>query len=220
MLEVKSIYLYRNKKQILSNFNLILKKKDMVLLIGENGVGKSSLLDTIVGLIKPQSGHISIQGQSLKEIGTQKKKFFTYLPHENCLKDSFSIEENIRIWLNLNSIKPDDKKIYRKLKIFNLFDIKDRLIKSLSHGQKKKVSLSKLLFSKTKLWILDEPLNGLDEKSIQIFKSICSKHIKNDGSILFSSHIDPKLKIAKKVFLKKKSHKKISNFFFDEWGKL
>ena len=91
MLEVKSIYLYRNKKQILSNFNLILKKKDMVLLIGENGVGKSSLLDTIVGLIKPQSGHISIQGQSLKEIGTQKKKFFTYLPHENCLKDSFSM---------------------------------------------------------------------------------------------------------------------------------
>ena len=144
MLEVKSIYLYRNKKQILSNFNLILKKKDMVLLIGENGVGKSSLLDTIVGLIKPQSGHISIQGQSLKEIGTQKKKFFTYLPHENCLKDSFSIEENIRIWLNLNSIKPDDKKIYRKLKIFNLFDIKDRLIKSLSNETLKQAYITKI----------------------------------------------------------------------------
>ena len=55
MLEVKSIYLYRNKKQILSNFNLILKKKDIILLLGENGVGKSSLLDTIVGLIEPYS---------------------------------------------------------------------------------------------------------------------------------------------------------------------
>ena len=75
MLEVKSIYLNRNKKQILSNFNLILKKKTMVLLLGENGAGKSSLLDTIVGLIKPQSGEILIDGQTLEEIETQKKNF-------------------------------------------------------------------------------------------------------------------------------------------------
>ena len=73
MLEVKSIYLYRNKKQILSNFNLILKKKDIILLLGENGVGKSSLLDTIVGLIEPYSGNIFIQGQSLKEIESKKR---------------------------------------------------------------------------------------------------------------------------------------------------
>ena len=76
MLEVKSIYLNRNKKQILSNFNLILKKNTMLLLLGENGVGKSSLLDTIVGLIKPQSGEILIDGQSLEEIESQKKKNF------------------------------------------------------------------------------------------------------------------------------------------------
>ena len=71
MLEVKSIYLNRNKKQILSNFNLILKKKTMVLLLGENGAGKSSLLDTIVGLIKPQSGEVLFDGQTLEEIETQ-----------------------------------------------------------------------------------------------------------------------------------------------------
>ena len=74
MLEIKSIYLNRNKKQILSNFNLILKKKDMILLLGENGAGKSSLLDTIVGLIEPQSGEVLFEGKSLMEIETQKKK--------------------------------------------------------------------------------------------------------------------------------------------------
>ena len=73
MLEIKSIYLNRNKKQILSNFNLILKKKDMILLLGENGAGKSSLLDTIVGLIEPQSGEVLFEGKSLMEIETQKK---------------------------------------------------------------------------------------------------------------------------------------------------
>ena len=74
---------------------------------------------------------------------------------------------------------------------------------NLSHGQKKKVSLTKLLFSSAKLWILDEPLNGLDEKSIKVFKNICEKHTKTDGAILFTSHIDPKLKITKKITLQK-----------------
>ena len=73
MLEVKSIYLNRNKKQILSNFSLTLKKKNMILLLGDNGVGKSSLLDTIAGLIKPQSGEIFIEGKPLKEIESKKK---------------------------------------------------------------------------------------------------------------------------------------------------
>ena len=220
MLEIKSIYLNRNKKQILSNFNLILKKKDMILLLGENGVGKSSLLDTIVGLIEPQSGEVLFEGKSLMEIETQKKKYFTYIPHENCLKDSFTIDENIKMWLDLNSILLDEKKIHKKFKVFDLFDIKDQLVRNLSHGQKKKVNLTKLLFSNTKLWIMDEPLNGLDERSINIFKNICTKHINSQGAILLSSHIDPKLTKAKKVILKRKNIKKINNNFFSEWGKL
>ena len=76
MLEVKSIYLNRNKKQILSNFNLVLKKKNMILILGENGVGKSSLLDTIVGLIKPQSGEILIDGKSVNDMENKKKRLF------------------------------------------------------------------------------------------------------------------------------------------------
>ena len=220
MLEVKSIYLNRNKKQILSNFNLILKKKTMVLLLGENGAGKSSLLDTIVGLIKPQSGEVLFDGQTLEEIETQKKKYFTYIPHEICLRDSFSIAENIDIWLNLHSIKLNTKQISKKLEVFDLQRIKDQLVRNLSHGQKKKVSLTKLLFSNTKLWIMDEPINGLDKKSVQTFNSICTQHIKEGGSVLFTSHIYPKFKITKKVLLKKFCNKKLYKNSFDSWGKL
>ena len=82
MLEVKSIYLNRNKKQILSNFSLTLKKKNMILLLGDNGVGKSSLLDTITGLIKPQSGEIFIEGKPLKEIESKKKAVYLYTSWE------------------------------------------------------------------------------------------------------------------------------------------
>ena len=86
--------------------------------------------------------------------------------------------------------------------------------------KKKKITLTKLLFSNTKLWIMDEPLNGLDQKSVKVFKVICEKHTKAGGAILFSSHIDPKLKITKKITLHKINNIKITNEFFNKWGKL
>ena len=94
------------------------------------------------------------------------------------------------------------------------------MVRNLSHGQKKKVSLSKLLFSNTKLWLLDEPLNGLDHNSHNILKKILLKHQNNQGSILISSHIDPKIKITKKIILKKKINKKLIDKSFNQWNKL
>ena len=67
---------------------------------------------------------------------------------------------------------------------------------------------------------MDEPINGLDKKSVQIFSSICTQHIKEDGSVLFTSHIYPKFKITKKVLLKKFCNKKLYKNSFDSWGKL
>ena len=74
---------------------------------------ENQVFDTIVGLIEPQSGEVLFEGKSILEIETQKK-YFTYIPHENCLKDSFTIDENIK-WLDLNSIL-DKKVIHKNLK--------------------------------------------------------------------------------------------------------
>ena len=68
---------------------------------------------------------------------------------------------------------------------------------------KKKVALTKLLFSKSKLWLLDEPLNGIDSKTITVLKQIMVQHIKKNGSILFSSHVKIDLKLTKRIILKK-----------------
>jgi len=220
MLEVKSIYLYRNKKQIFSDFSLFLKKNQIILLVGENGVGKSSLLDTIAGLIQPQSGSIKIEGRHIQDIGISKKEIFTYIPHQSCLMENFSVLENLKIWMELNSLKIKEEIIDHNLKILNLKSLKDQLVRNLSHGQKKKVSLSKLLFSNTKLWLLDEPLNGLDQNSHNVFKRILLRHKNNQGSILFSSHIDPKIKLTKKIILKKKINKKFIDKSFNQWNKL
>ena len=90
-----------------------------------------------------------------------------------------------------------------KLKFFNLTNLQDKLVNKLSHGQKKKVALTKLLFSNARLWLLDEPFNGIDKNSSSLLKTIMIQHLKNNGGILFSSHIEPDIKLTKKVMLKK-----------------
>ena len=105
ILEIKSIYLTRNRRLIFDNFNLKLKKSQIMILLGKNGSGKTSLLDLIVGLIKPQKGRIKINGIALEELGKLKKNLFTYLPHKDSLKENLTIKENLCIWLDLSNLK-------------------------------------------------------------------------------------------------------------------
>jgi len=203
MLEVSSIYLYRNRKQVFKDFSLNLKNSEIILLEGENGVGKTSLLNMISGLINPDKGFIKICRKSIIELGNQKKKIFTYIPDKNCLKENLSVNENLKSWLKLSNLKVNDNSYQKALNTFSIDNIQETLVKSLSHGQKKKVALTKLLFSKSKLWLLDEPLNGIDTKTITVLKKIMVQHIKKNGSILFSSHVKIDLKLTKRIILKK-----------------
>lgn len=207
MLEVNSIYLYRNRKQVFKDFSLNLKNSEIVLLEGENGVGKTSLLNMISGLISPDKGFIKICTKSIIELGNQKKKIFTYIPDKNCLKDNLSVNENLKNWLKLSDLKVNNQNYQKALSTFSLYNIQESLVKNLSHGQKKKVALTKLLFSKSKLWLLDEPLNGLDTKTITALKKIMVQHIRKNGSILFSSHVKLDVKLTKRIILKKITNK-------------
>ena len=207
MLEVSSIYLYRNRKQVFKNFSLNLKNSEIVLLEGENGVGKTSLLNMISGLISPDKGFIKICTKSIIELGNQRKKIFTYIPDKNCLKDNLSVNENLKNWLKLSDLTVNNNNYQKALNTFSLYNIQESLVKNLSHGQKKKVALTKLLFSKSKLWLLDEPLNGLDTKTITVLKKIMVQHIRKNGSILFSSHVKLDVKLTKRIILKKITNK-------------
>lgn len=217
MLELKSIYLNRNKKQIFRNFNLNLKEKQIILLLGQNGTGKTTLLEIITGLIEPTAGEVKIFGKKIEEIYNLKKNFFTYLPHKECLKDNLTVHENLISWLELTNSGQNYSNYFSQLNIFDLTEFKNTLVRNLSHGQKKKITLTKLLLSDAKLWLLDEPLNGIDLKSIKIFKSIVKNHLNKKGSIIITSHIDPNFKNCKKVLLKKYKNKKSFSELIDKW---
>jgi len=202
-LDLKSIKLIRSRRLLFNKFNLKLKKSQIIILIGDNGSGKSSLMDMIVGLLKPDTGEIKIDGNKVDELGSEIRKFLLYIPHQNNFKDNLTVQENLEIWVNLLGLKVNLKIFNMHLKYFDLLNCKDILVKKLSHGQKKKVSLVKLLFSSAKIWILDEPLNGLDRKSAMKLIKIIENFADSGGAVLISSHIDVKIKNAEKIKIKR-----------------
>ena len=216
MLEVNSIYLYRNRKQVFNNFSLNLNKSEIIQLEGENGVGKTSLLNMISGLISPDKGFIKICKKNITELGKYRKKKFTYIPDKNCLKESFTVNENLKSWLKLSDLETNYNTYQKALNTFSLNDIQGSLVKNLSQGQKKKVALTKLLFSESKLWLLDEPLNGIDTKTISTLKKVMIQHLKKNGSILFSSHVKSNMKLTRRIILKK-IIKKLNIQLLDKW---
>ncbi len=195
VLEVKSVSLKRNKKLLFKDLNLNLKKSQIMILKGSNGVGKSSLLEAIIGILELSSGEIKINGGSNLNAG----RFFTFIGHNNSLKEELTVIENLRLWLKLNGHYFEDLEIINKLSFFRINHLFDHKINLLSAGQKRKVALSKLLFSTCNLWILDEPTNSLDKDSQNQFNILIEKHQKKNGSTLITTHLDFNLKSFIKI---------------------
>lgn len=217
VLEIISVYFYRNKRLIFDNFNLKLKKSQIMILIGGNGAGKTSLFDLVVGVLEPMKGIIKIDKTPVMDLDSKKRITFTYLGHKDCLKENLTIEENIMNWVKISGKKFEKPKIEKILKYFGLQDIKNSLVGNLSQGQRKKVSLSKLVFNNNKLWLLDEPFNGLDNNSIKKTIMLIEKHSKTGGSILLANHINIDINNSKKIFIKSKKTPNIDHIQFDKW---
>lgn len=221
VLEIISVYFSRNKRLIFDNFSLKIQKSQIMILIGNNGVGKTTLFDLIIGILKPSNGEIKIHNIATFELFKHKREFFTYIPHKDALKDNLTVMENIENWLHLSNNNFSKEEVINNLKYFDLSLITNIKVGRLSHGQKKKVSLSKLLLSRNSLWLLDEPFNGLDKKSSLKVKNLIEKHSQSGGSVLLSTHLDVKIKNAKKTYLNK-LHKRVERkvFKFDKWEEI
>ena len=216
ILEVKSICLKRNKKLLFKDLSLNLNKSQILILKGSNGVGKSSLLEAIVGMLELSAGEIKINGKR----NLQSNNNFTYIGHDNSLKEELTVIENLRLWVKLNNQTFEDTEIIEKLSFFKINHLSDHLINLLSTGQKRRVALSKLLFSNCKLWILDEPINSLDKDSRNQFNLLIEQQKKRNGSILITTHLDLGLKSLIKIDLDLLKKKGVTNINPNNWNNL
>jgi len=179
ILNVNNLVLGYEKQIVINNISFSVDKRDFILVIGSNGVGKSTLIKGILGIIKPISGDVIYDEIKKNDVG--------YMPQETKVDPNFpaSVMEVILSGLiNKMGFRPfynkkDKDKANEALKILNIENLKNKKFSELSGGQRQKVLLARSLCATSGLLILDEPSNNLDQESkIEFYTTL--KHL-NEG---------------------------------------
>lgn len=169
MIDIKNLKKNFGENNVLNGVNLKIPKGITLVIIGRSGCGKSVLLKHIIGLLKPDSGEIFIEGQNITEMGEKNiyalRKKFGFLFQGAALFDSMDVEENIGLALKENTDFPKkhiQEIVAEKLELVGLPGIQKMKPSDLSGGMKKRVSLARSLATNPEYILYDEPTTGLD----------------------------------------------------------
>lgn len=186
----ENLSFYYGKKIVLNNINLSIKNNDVVAIIGPNGVGKTTLMKIIAKIINIKNNH---------------KLSVSFLINDPSFYPHLTGKENLNYFnmINKNELKTVDE----ALDIVNLSEHKNIKVSKYSMGMKKRLAIAKCLLQNADIYLFDEPLNGLDAKSIIVFRNVI-EYLKSLGKIIIiSSHILKELELyATKVLLLNKEH--------------
>ena len=166
-------------------------KGEVFGLLGPNGAGKTTTIKLLLGLLEPNEGEMSIFGLNPEREEVKIKRRIGYVSEEPLIfksltpKDLFNFIASIR---RLDETATTER-AREYLESFDAIEYYDQLIATLSHGNKQKLQIIAAILHDPDLLILDEPIAGLDAKSVRVMKEILDLHIENGGSVLFSTHI-------------------------------
>jgi heme exporter protein A len=185
-LTITNLACKRGSNLIFDNLSFEIKSGETFLIKGSNGSGKTSLMRTMAGFIKPYEGKIFIDNEQLNADRNDKEKF-QFIGEKCALKNNLSVKNNITLWSLLfnTSVNVDDL-----LKVFNLNSFINSDVATLSDGQKKRLSLSKLFLDNRSVWLLDEPYVFLDEENIADLNNKILKFNERSGIVIITSNID------------------------------
>lgn len=183
LVELKNVDKYYGRKQALKNINLKIKKGKIYGLLGPNGSGKTTLIKIINDLLKPTKGSILVNNQ---EIGINSKKNISYLPERTYLNMNATVDEMLNFFEDFYE-DFDRKKALELLKKLQI-EPKHKL-KTMSKGTKEKVQLILVMSRKADLYILDEPIGGVDPASRDYILETILSNFNEGSSIIISTHL-------------------------------
>ena len=191
------------------NANLEVRGGEIFGFLGPNGAGKSTIIKTVVGIQPITSGDIYVCGYDIKTQGVEAKRQIGFVPDHYALYEKLTGREYINYIADLYGVSLEDrqKRIENYVKRFELETAFDNQMKTYSHGMKQKIAIMSALVHNPKIWILDEPLTGLDPNSIYQVKECMKEHAKAGNIVFFSSHIiDVVERICDRIAIIKKGH--------------
>ncbi|MCX6576246.1 MAG: LPS export ABC transporter ATP-binding protein [Candidatus Aminicenantes bacterium] len=191
-LEAKNLVKSYGRRVVVNNVDIRIRSGEIIGLLGRNGAGKTTIFQMIVGLVKPDSGHIILDGTEISQAPTNKRAMtgLTYLPQENSVFLKASVENNLRLALELQPYSKEEReKIIRDLlEEFGLLSLAGQPAHSLSGGERRRLEICRSLVLKPKFLLLDEPFTGIDPLTILELQKILVRLKNKDIGILLSDH--------------------------------
>lgn len=187
LFELKNITCTRGGRVLFQNLNAAAGAGDVVHLSGPNGTGKTSLLRVLAGALGFE-GSVLWEGKDFLENGREAHaaRFAFLPPDDRSLKVLETVFENLSFWAAL--WKAPEGAVDTALEKMGIAGLKHLPVRRLSAGQKRRVSLARVLLKPARLWLLDEPFNGLDAGAMQLFREALSAHAASGGIAVVASH--------------------------------
>lgn len=182
----ENISCIRGQRLVFSNLDFSVEPGNALIITGNNGSGKTSLLRLMAGLSRPASGHINWQGGAIWDDPETHRVRLHFIGHLNALKSTLSVKENLETWSHLHGGRKKD--IVETIKKLKLEGLEDTHCQNLSAGQKQRASLARLATNDAPLWLLDEPTTALDSMSVDLLNSMIKTHIKGGGTCVIATN--------------------------------
>ena len=189
---------YVQGTKVVNNLNLEIKDGEIFGFLGPNGAGKTTTLKMITGTTSISEGNIEINNFDITKEPLEAKKQFGFVPDSPDMFLRLKGIEYLKFMATIDGIDPNsiNQKIEEYAKRFEIYDALNKQINDYSHGMRQKIILIGALIHNPKVWILDEPLTGLDPQSSYTLKEMMKEHTRNGNTVLFSTHV---LEVAEKI---------------------
>lgn len=189
LLEVRDLSVRRGERCLFEGLSFTLTAGRALFVRGANGCGKTTLLRTVCGLARAETGSIHWRGSDIHKQREAFARELAYVGHPPALKEELSAIANLELALALGGRAADDAACFAALDEVGLGDRVDLPARNLSQGQRRRVHMARLVHSRSAtLWVLDEPLAALDVSAVAWLEALLEAHLAAGNALLITSH--------------------------------